>query len=371
MPYRRSASLKIFAFIWIVALVVRLIHLWSIADAPYYDLLIGDALSYDTWAQQIAAGDWLGQGVFYQAPLYPYLLGVIYSIFGHSLTAVRIVQAVFGATSCLLLALATRRFMGRKAGVTTGMMLAIYPPAIFFDGIIQKSSLDGLLICALLWIVSILARRPSIKGWLIAGMICGLSALSRENALVLVAALLLWIAFTSPGSHKRLTAAATLLAGLLLILAPVAGRNYAVGGEFHLTTSQLGPNLYIGNHAGAEGIYEPLRTGHGDPKLERRDAADLASQAMGRSLSPGEVSDYWVGRVADFITGQPGDWLKLMGRKCLLLISDMEIGDTEDQYTVADDSPMIAGLGWFWRWGTVLPLAVIGVIMTWPRRRLL
>src|SRR5437899_24001 len=64
-------ALAIFA----VALLVRLIHVWQIRRSPYYSTLLGDSRGYDDWARQIAAGDWLGHDVFYQAPLYPYVLG--------------------------------------------------------------------------------------------------------------------------------------------------------------------------------------------------------------------------------------------------------------------------------------------------------
>ena len=70
------------AGIFALALVLRLIHLWQIRQAPFFDLLIGDARAYDLWAQQIAAGDWIGREVFYQAPLYAYFLGLVYSIAG-------------------------------------------------------------------------------------------------------------------------------------------------------------------------------------------------------------------------------------------------------------------------------------------------
>lgn len=57
--------------VFATALVVRLIYLWQIRDSVYLSVLIGDARVYDAWARQIAAGDWLGSDVFYQAPLYP------------------------------------------------------------------------------------------------------------------------------------------------------------------------------------------------------------------------------------------------------------------------------------------------------------
>ena len=55
-------------------------------------------------------------------------------------------------------------------------------------------------------------------------------------------------------------------------------RNRVVAGEFHLTTSQLGPNFYIGNHPGADGSYRPLSFGRGDALREREDATRLAGE---------------------------------------------------------------------------------------------
>jgi hypothetical protein len=63
--------------IFLVSLTLRLVHLFQIRRAPFFTLLMGDAQSYHAWAQRIAAGDWIGSDVFYQAPLYPYFLGVI------------------------------------------------------------------------------------------------------------------------------------------------------------------------------------------------------------------------------------------------------------------------------------------------------
>ena len=104
--------------IFAVALLVRLVHVWQIRAAPFFSVLMGDSHGYDEWAQRIAGGEWLGHEVFYQAPLYPYLLGVIYAIAGRHLLLVRIVQVVIGSASCALLALAAARlFSTRRVGV--------------------------------------------------------------------------------------------------------------------------------------------------------------------------------------------------------------------------------------------------------------
>lgn len=62
--------------IFLVALSLRLGHLWQIRATPFVTILMGDAQSYDAWAQTIAGGDLIGQQIFYQAPLYPYFLTV-------------------------------------------------------------------------------------------------------------------------------------------------------------------------------------------------------------------------------------------------------------------------------------------------------
>ena len=73
------------ALAWIlfaVAFAVRLVHIGQIRPSPFFDVLLGDAHGYDAWAHRLAAGDWLGTEVFYQAPLYPYFLGVLYAAAG-------------------------------------------------------------------------------------------------------------------------------------------------------------------------------------------------------------------------------------------------------------------------------------------------
>src|SRR5262245_25386893 len=91
------------ATVFAVALAVRLVHLWQMSESPFFSVLMGDGRSYDEWARRIAAGDWLGTDVYYQAPLYPYFLGAIYTLFGRDLFVARLCQAFVGALSCAAL----------------------------------------------------------------------------------------------------------------------------------------------------------------------------------------------------------------------------------------------------------------------------
>jgi len=355
-----KARFPLFA-IFGIALGVRLLHVWRIRAAPFFAALMGDSHGYDEWAQRIAAGDWLGHEVFYQAPLYPYLLGATYAIAGRSLLAVRIVQALIGSASCVLLALAGARLFSPRVGLTAGVMLALYAPAIFFDGLLQKSTLDVFFICLSLWLISRTTKAEPAFLWL--GLAMGGLALTRENAIVLIAVVAVWAALAS--SWK---AAAVFVAGVALVLAPVAVRNAYVGGGLYVTTSQAGPNFYIGNNPRADGTYQSLRYGRGAPEYERQDATELAEHALGRTLTPAEVSSYWSGRAFDFIASQPLAWLELTMRKVALLMNAAEAVDTESQTSHAEWSLPLRILGVIGHFGLLVPLACLGIVATWSSR---
>jgi len=158
------------------------------------------------------------------------------------------------------------------------------------------------------------------------------------------------------------------MVGLAMVLVPVAVRNAYVGGSFYITTSQFGPNFYIGNNPAADGTYQSLRFGRGAPEYERQDATELAERALGRHLTPAEVSGYWTDRALDFVTSKPAAWLALTGRKIALLWNATEMLDTESQEAHAEWSwPLRLGsvVGHF---GVLVPLALFGAIVTWPMR---
>jgi tetratricopeptide (TPR) repeat protein/4-amino-4-deoxy-L-arabinose transferase-like glycosyltransferase len=448
------------AAIFVVALLIRLLHLWQMRRSPFFEVLTGDARAYDEWAQRIAAGDWFGSEVFYQAPLYPYFLGVIYAVAGRDLTIVRVCQAVLGSAACVLVGLTAWRLFSKRAamiagfgmaiyavagrdltivrvcqavlgsaacvlvGLTAwrlfskraamiaGFGMAIYAPAIFFDGLIQKSVLDVFFMSLALWILAGIVdprradlrradlRRADLLGpprppsagperpglrtrWFALGLAMGALSLTRENALVLVVVVLGWIIVTNvrlkPGAthapsivasgFSRTSTAGAFILGLALVLTPVAARNYAVGGGFYLTTSQFGPNFFIGNNPRSDGTYSSLRPGRGSPEYERQDATDLAERAMGRTLTPGEVSSYWTDRALAFIMNEPVAWMQLVGRKMLLLVNRGEMLDTESQASYAEWSWPLKATGWFAHFGVLVPLAIIGVWVTWADRR--
>jgi tetratricopeptide (TPR) repeat protein len=361
------------ALIFAAAFLIRALHLVQMRGSLLHQILMGDSRSYDAWAREIAAGDWLGSEVFYQAPLYPYFLAVVYRVLGDDPTGVRVVQALLGAGSCVLLASAGWRFFSTRAGGAAGLLLAAYAPAVFADTMIEKSVLVLFLLALSLSILGAVAARPRAGACVALGAAIGALALARENALVFAPVLFGWLALRADGgAARRLLLASAFAAGVGLALAPVALRNLYVGGELHLTTSQLGPNLYIGNNPAARGTYAPLLPGRGDPRYERADATAIASRAAGRELSPREVSAWFTRAALDYVRSQPLDWLALLGRKLALAFNAVEVVDTEDQYTHAEASIALRWSGRVLHFGVLAPLALLGAWIHFrDRRRLL
>jgi tetratricopeptide (TPR) repeat protein len=365
-----------FLVIFGAAFLLRLLYLNQVESIPLFYVPAGDGRGYDEWAQRIAAGDWLGAGVFYQAPLYPYFLAVLQTLLGRDLWFIRLVQIALGALSCGLIFLAGRSWISRQAGIAAGLMLACYAPAIFFDGLIEKSILDLFLLSMFLTLIGKICEKPPWPLWLGAGAVVGVLGLSRENALVLAAVVPVWIAlqFRAESLAARLRWGALFIAGFLLVLFPVGLRNFVVGGEFKLTTSQFGPNLFIGNNPAADGTYGSVRKLIGEAQLEGSDAKRLAERATGRNLSAGEVSDYWLGKSLDYIGSHPVDWLSLMVKKWLMVWNTREIEDSDDFYIYRQWSWLLNILGWFANFGVLAPLAAAGLWLTreqWRRLRLL
>ncbi|MEZ4654797.1 MAG: glycosyltransferase family 39 protein [Candidatus Eisenbacteria bacterium] len=266
-----------------LALVLRLVHFAETQASPFANVLVGDGRQYDLLAQQIAGGSWLGTGVFYQAPLYPYFLAVLYKVCGHAIPTVQVVQAVIGTAACVCVWDAGRKFFDARTGLVAAILLALYPPAIHFDLLVQKTVLDVSLLALLLPVLARFLDEPRDRWAVVAGVVLGLLSLSRENALVLAPVIVLWIAiqFRAP-SHRRWRWVLLFLVGSACAGAG-GGSKQSHWGESWLTTS-VGSNFYLKQPARTAGTSRSSRDQ--DARYEREDATDIAEQESGRSLTP-------------------------------------------------------------------------------------
>lgn len=334
-PPRRSRRLLLWAVL-ALALALRLAHWGAVRGEPFFSWLVMDSQEYDRWAQEVAGGDWLGSQVFFQAPLYPYFLAIVYSIFGRSLDAVYLLQILFAAAGCYALYRAGREMAGEGVGLAAAGLAAVYGPFLFYDVQILKESLAVTVTAFLLWALAAGRKRRRAEGrvWLGAGLLLGVLSLLRENALLLLPFLLPLAWRREDGGRGLLRRGGALALGLVLALVPVAMRNGLVSGDFLPTTFQGGVNFYIGNNAQADGTYRPIVPGKQIPALERREPVRVAEQETGRPLSPAEVSRFWLDRALGWAAAHPGDFLRLQLRKLGMFWSWYEWPDAVDYYYV-------------------------------------
>lgn len=367
----KNKSLRWLVVVFFLALGVRLLSVWQTSEVATVRHLIGDAAGYMSWARRLADGAWIGTESFYQAPLYPYVLGALHKIIGSSVMGVRITQCVWGALGCVLVGYAARRLFGSRAGWIAALMLGCYAPAIYYDGIIQKASLSCLLSCAVVACVAGCQGRMRGSKLFVLGVVVGLLCVTRENALVWLGVLGVWVLWRAETQNivGRLCAGTLYGSGALMVLLPALMHNVYVSGDWSLTTSQSGPNFYIGNSAEADGRYRPLVRGHETPSFERRDATRLAEMAAGRPLSPGEVSAYWLARSWEDIAADPWRWVGLLGRKALMTTNRYEVADGDSMYVHARSSWLLSWLGAVWHFGVLFPLGVFGLVAAWTTKQ--
>lgn len=360
----RRGGRRLLTAILAAAFVVRLLHWWAVRDEPFFAQLAMDSQEYDRWAREIAGGDWLGSQVFFQAPLYPYLLAGIYALTAGSLDAAYLAQIAAAIAGCWALYRAAREMGGERVGLAAAGLAAVYGPFVFYDVHLLKESFAVSVACFLLWALAAARSQGGAGRWLAAGALLGILALLRENALLLLPFLLPLAWRRERGIKGFLHPGGALVLGLAFALAPVALRNGLVGGDFLPTTFQGGVNFWIGNNPEADGTYRPIVPGKQVPALERREPVRVAEQALGRELSPAEVSSYWLDRALAWARENPGGFLRLQLRKLAMFWSWYEWPDAVDYYHVQTLSPLYRLP--LVEFGTVSLLALAGL---WRVRR--
>ena len=369
---RHSALAMIVAMSLVVA--VRLVYLATLRQNPFFNDPILDSRFYDAWAMRIASGDWLGREAFFMAPLYPYFLGLVYVAFGHSQFAAVAVQLLMGAGSCFLVFLIARRLAGIHVAVVTSLLLALYGPLLFFDGLLLSECLG--IFTNLVWLYVLIRTEGDFRPrtLFVAGLFLGLSMLARASAIVFFPAVLVWLVrYSGPKLKRTWVSFGTLVLGACLVTAPVTIRNSVIGHDFVLVTSNGGLNFYIGNNDNADGLYsKPIKELHlvgADPESDAT-GRYFAEKTVGRSLKPSEVSAFWLSRGLEFVKAHPGRFVALNLKKMVLFWNSHEFPQIEDyriwQSLFPTPVPLIS-------FALVGPLGLVGIFLTvrQPRKFLL
>ena len=366
--------------LFLLAFVIRLIYLNQIASSPDFDTPQRDLLWHHNWAKEIAKGDWIDKEVFFRAPLYPYFLAIVYAIFGESFYIARLIQILIGSLSCVLIYLLGKKLFHRTVGIIASVIACFYAPLIHFDAQLELPVLEVFLD---LWVFLLLVdagAKLKKRWWLLAGIVFGLSAIARPNILMFIPFVLLWICIRlwKENRNKIMVSSLVFLLGTILIISPVTIRNWVVGKDFVLISSQGGINFFIGNNIESDGKTAAAAPGmlpyEGYKDNIWLTSIKLAERSLGRKLKPSEISSFWFKQGFSFIKTYPLKYLQLLGKKFYFFWNSYEIESNQDLYFSSRWSPLLRLLLWDWilriPFGIIGPLSILGMILNakfWKR----
>jgi len=338
------------ALVLLAAAAFRAVYFYLYAkNSIFFDGLILDSTVYDSWAQSMAAGDWIWRKEFYFPPLYPYLLALVFKTFGHTLAIVYLLQAGLGLLNLALIHRIGSAVFNARTGLIAACAAALYAPFAFFELKVLGATLGLTLnLAALALLVGAeraAATGGALRGWLAAGLAIGVATMCLPGTVLLAPLYAGYLAM------RRARAAAALLAGTVLGMAPVAAHNLYVAGDFLPLSGQGGITFYQGNNPGAAGMYNVAPGFTGSPESQAIEEQSIAERETGRIMKRSEVSAHFFRKGLAFIASSPGAWVALEARKLAALLGDYEASTEYSVYLERDQVHWLRLL--------LLPFAVI------------
>ncbi len=324
------------------------------AASPY----IVDSYLYHRWALDILGGNFWGSEVFLLRPLLPYLLALVYAVFGQRLVFFGMVQALMAAGSCLLLHDSTRRVFSRQAAAFAAFGFALTGILVFYTEALLHTELNVLFGLLTLWLV--VSAGSKVWRWAAAGASFGVLLIIRPELVIIlpVSGLILW------QTGQRLRNIFVLSAASLVVAAAVPVRNLIVAGEPVLSTAYSGLNLYYGNNPNADGTWQPLAELKGAGGFSHARLKQDARIVDGRTVSWSQASRYWTGKALGFMASRPFAFLELTGRKLMLFWSNYEIPNNYYPETVGSLPLRLA----FVNFALAAGFGLVGMVLAWPAR---
>jgi 4-amino-4-deoxy-L-arabinose transferase-like glycosyltransferase len=208
------------------------------------------------------------------APGYPTIIAIVFRVFGSysvaSAAAVMVLQTIFAILTIVLLMHVARSLFGVQTAELAGLIWAVSMPLLWLPTIFWDTSLSALFVIAMVALALRSVDRPG-KNWLLIGAFSGMVMLVNPSLLLAIVTIFGWAAYQNR-SHSRFSLVGGFLV-LLAILGPWPIRNARLLHAFVPFRSSFGYELWQGNRAGADGIFDDSLY----PPKNKQEFADYAS----------------------------------------------------------------------------------------------
>jgi 4-amino-4-deoxy-L-arabinose transferase-like glycosyltransferase len=251
---RRLLIVVAIAFIFVTSLGVRLLC-WNDVRFEARKVQSGVSSNYKHLAHLLrenGAGSFFdpasatsNPGLLGHPPGYPIFLAVVFSFFGESDVAIQIVQLFADSVAAVLIFLIAVRFFPLSCASIAGAMAAISPQFSWNSVLLLPDTLTVLPVLLAILLLVRASEPRTILHMFVAGGLIGVSCWLRANSLLLAPFLLLTIPLLFK-KKRRIYAALSLLAGTVLVIAPLTIRNALVFNHFIPVSLGAGQTLIEG-----------------------------------------------------------------------------------------------------------------------------
>lgn len=223
---------RIVAVIFLLALLARVLFLAGFGAQKYLEQRYyeNDAATYIRMANTIKAHERLTEGKLIGLG-YPLMLSGIFTVFGECLVAVRFIQALLGALSCVFIYWLGKELFGRTIGIISGLLLALDPFYIYQSGAILTEASYIFLLVTSLWLMHKGVLLKKIPVFILGNLFLCLAGFWRAAAFALYPFVFIWLFLLFRKEKKVFLGFLTALSGFLFIIvitaALIVAKSYA------------------------------------------------------------------------------------------------------------------------------------------------
>jgi len=260
-----------------------------------------------------------GKEALFKAPFYEFFLAAVFAVSGFSFKLFFPLQALLGGLCCAFLGLITLRvFRSPAAAWVAGALAAVHPILVNAASQPYNEDLFFFLFVFSIWAFLVWFERHQVKWALLCGIAIGCCNLTRENGILLLAAMGVVVLFFVPRSPRNWIGYGLIALSTIAVVAPWTMRNYVRFGVFVPVASIVGEDLLQGNNPciAAESAFTPFWSEGSCPWVDEQRREYRKTLAPDSRIPEAVQRDHMSRTIAvHFIAEHPAAYVKMSFRR--------------------------------------------------------